>query len=493
MFCFYEQIPSFFSVSLCVFSVSSVAENVKLWQMLLQISTTHSPATDLGYLLAKNPDKAQSFDLSFGRAHAFYPVASETQCDFALLLEVDPIALVRGKNKNDSGPLAQYVNDRPYVAGSFASVAIAQVLRSALSGQSRERPELAASALDFVARVNAIPCSGDGSFARSLFDPLGYHVELDIPQLDPQFGWGNAPCAALTLHGHVKLSDLLAHLYVLLPVLDDSKHYFIGEAEVEKLLKRGAGWLENHPQRDLIVARYLKRQRKLINSANAMLERLAPDADETDAPDAEEERIEKPLSLHQLRLDAVTDELKKSGAKTVLDLGCGEGRLLRALLDERQFETIIGVDASHRALDVAADKLKLERMAPLKRERLTLLHGALTYRDDRLKNFDAAALVEVVEHLDPARLPAFEKAIWQWARPATVVLTTPNREYNAHWASLPAGKMRHKDHRFEWTRAEFAQWAQRVAEENGYSVEIRPLGPEDENWGAPSQMAVFRR
>ncbi len=462
--------------------------------MLLQISTTHAPATDIGYLLAKNPDKAQAFDLSFGRAHAFYPVADNDNCTFALLLEVDPIALVRGKNSRDSGPLAQYVNDRPYVAGSFASVAIAQVLRSALGGQSKDKPELAQTALDLVARVDAIPCSGDGSFVRSLFEPLGYEVELDIPKLDPQSDWGTAPCAALMIRGTLKLSDLLAHLYVLLPVLDDSKHYFIGESEVEKLLKRGAGWLESHPQREIIVARYLKRQRKLINAATEMLERLAPEtADETEAPDDTEARIEKPLSLHQIRLDAVLDELKNSGARSVLDLGCGEGRLLRGLLDERQFERIIGVDASHRALDVAADKLKLERMAPLKAERLTLLHGALTYRDDRLKNFDAAALVEVIEHLDPARLGAFERAIWQWARPATVVLTTPNREYNAHWESLPAGKMRHRDHRFEWDRAEFSAWANRVAQDYGYTVEVRPLGPEEEDLGAPSQMAVFRK
>ena len=463
--------------------------------MLLQISTSQIPgvpATDLGFLLAKNPDKAQSFDLSFGRAHAFYPVADADNCAFALLLEVDPIALVRGKNRRDSGPLEAYVNPRPYVAGSFASVAIAQVLRSALSGQSRERPQLAEAILPLEARVEVVPCSGDGEFVRSLFEPLGYEVELKIPALDPILGWGQAPCAALTLRGELKLSELLSHLYVLLPVLDDAKHYFIGEEEVEKLLRRGAGWLELHPQRAAIVARYLKRQRKLVDAALEHLERLAPEAVEANQ-DAAEEQIEKPLSLHQIRLDAVLEELKNSGAKSVLDLGCGEGRLLRGLLGERQFERIIGVDASHRALDVAAEKLHLERMPELKRARLTLLHGALTYRDDRLKNFDAAALVEVVEHLDPARLPAFERAIWQWARPKTIVLTTPNRDYNAHWESLPAGKLRHRDHRFEWTRAEFWDWAERVASENGYAVEVRPLGPQDETLGAPSQMAVFRR
>ena len=467
-------------------------------QMLLQISTNYQPATDLGFLLAKNPDKAQTFDLSFGRVHAFYPVATQTQCDFALLLEVDPVALVRGKNKNASGPLAQYVNDRPYVASSFASVAIAQVLRSALGGQCKERPELAQTALDLTARVHAISCAGEGGFARSLFEPLGYQVELDLPDLDAQFGWGQAPCAALTLRGNLKLSELLRHLYVLLPVLDNNKHYFIGESEVEKLLKRGEGWLETHPQREAIVARYLKRQRKLINAATQHLQRLAPDADETDetndvADVSIEAAAEKSVSLHQLRLDAVLNELKNSGAKSVLDLGCGEGRLLRGLLGEKQFERILGVDASHRALDLAADKLHLERMAPRQRERLTLLHGALTYRDDRLKGFDAAALVEVVEHLDAARLPAFERAVWQWARPQTIVLTTPNREYNARWDSLPAGTMRHGDHRFEWNRAEFSAWAQRVAEENGYAVEISALGPQDEILGAPSQMAVFAR
>ena len=352
---------------------------------------------------------------------------------------------------------------------------------------------MAETPLDLTARVVAISCLGDGRFrAKSLFEPLGYDVELEIPSLDEKLGWDKAPCASLILRGQLKLSELLAHLYVLLPVLDDSKHYFIGEAEVEKLLHRGAGWLETHPQREAIVARYLKRQRRLVSAALEGLERLAPEAVEESA-DAEEEKIEKPLSLHQIRLDAVLDELKSSGAKSVLDLGCGEGRLLRALLDEKQFEQIIGVDASHRALDVAAEKLHLERMPERKRERLTLLHGALTYRDDRLKGFDAAALVEVVEHLDAARLSAFEKAIWQWARPQTIVLTTPNRDYNAHWASLPAGKLRHRDHRFEWNRAEFAQWTNRVAAENGYGVEVRALGPEDEQLGAPSQMAVFRR
>ena len=176
-----------------------------------------------------------------------------------------------------------------------------------------------------------------------------------------------------------------------------------------------------------------------------------------------------------------------------MDLGCGEGRLLRELLKDRQFEEILGLDASHRALEIASDKLKLERLPDQKREKIKLLHGALTYRDDRLRGYDAAALVEVIEHLDAPRLKAFERAIFEFARPETVVVTTPNREYNVKWESLPAGKLRHRDHRFEWNRAEFGNWAEKVASDYGYEIEVSALGPVDEELGAPSQMAVFRR
>lgn len=465
--------------------------------MLLQLSTSSQPAlglaaTDLGFLLAKNPARAQCFDLSFGVAHAFYPVADAENCAFALLLEVDSVALVRGKGR-ESGPLSQYVNDRPYVASSFLSVAIAQVLRSALNGTCKEKPDLPARELALQIQIEAVPCRE--TVARQLFEPLGYEVEVETFPLDARFpAWGEAPSLRLHLRAVKKLSDVLAHLYVLLPVLDDDKHYFIGDDEVEKLLRRGVGWLEAHPQKGFIVSRYLKRQKKLIFAA---LEKLAPDEGAADR-DAEEERIEeaaveKTVPLHQQRIAAVLQELKASGAKRVLDLGCGEGRLLRELLQEKQFEAIVGLDASHRALDLAAEKLHLERMPELKRARIQLLHGALTYRDDRLQGYDAAALIEVIEHLDAPRLQALERAVFESARPDTVILTTPNRDYNAKWDSLPAGQLRHRDHRFEWSREEFASWAQKVADDYGYELETRPLGPLDEELGAPSQMGIFRR
>ncbi len=446
--------------------------------MLLQLSTTHFPATDLGYLLGKNPARLQTFQLSFGQAHVFYPEATPEKCTAALMLDVDSVALVRGKNGGD-GPLAQYVNDRPYSANSFLSVAIAQVFRSGLIGQSRERPELAETAIPLRAQVESVP--GSPPQLQRLFEPLGYELEIE--------GVGKRHCR-LTLSKTTRLSELLSHLYVLIPVLDDAKHYYVADDEVEKLLRRGEGWLEAHPQREFIVSRYLKKQKRLVRLA---IERLTPAVLEVDeaAQDAAELEVERPISLHEIRLKTVAQKLKESGAKRVLDLGCGEGRLIRELLKESQFEFVLGLDASHRALEIAADKLHIDRLSERQKSRVHLASGALTYRDSRMEGFDAAAIVEVIEHLDSARLPAFERVVFEFARPKTVILTTPNSEYNVVWESLPAGKFRHGDHRFEWNREQFADWANRIAEQFGYKVEISPLGPLHEEFGAPSQMAIF--
>jgi 3' terminal RNA ribose 2'-O-methyltransferase Hen1 len=177
----------------------------------------------------------------------------------------------------------------------------------------------------------------------------------------------------------------------------------------------------------------------------------------------------------------------------VLDLGCGEGNLLRALLADSAFEEIVGFDVSYRVLERARQRFNLDRLPTKQRERITLIHGALTYRDRRLEGYDAAAVVEVIEHLDPPRLRAFERVLFEFARPTAVVLTTPNAEYNVRWEALPAGRFRHKDHRFEWTRGEFQTWAAAIAEGFGYSVRFLPVGPEDAAVGAPTQMGVFTR
>jgi 3' terminal RNA ribose 2'-O-methyltransferase Hen1 len=463
--------------------------------MLLTITTTHRPATDLGHLVRKNPARVQSFEMTFGKAHVFYPEATDERCTVALLLEIDPVGLVRGRRgpAGEGRSLEQYVNDRPYVASSFLSVAIAEVFGSALSGKSKDRPELVEQPLPLAATLSVVPCRGGADFLRRLFEPLGYEVSATGRALDPRFPeWGESRYWQVTLAGTVTLRALLSHLYVLVPVLDNDKHYWVGDEEVEKLLRHGAGWLAAHPEREAITRRYLKHRLSLVGDA---LDRLTQGEPETATGQAaaEEAVIEERLSLNEQRLAAVTAALEATAAQRVLELGCGEGQLVRELMKRRNFTEIVAMDVSYRALDVARRRVKWERLAPVQQHRLRFLHGSLMYRDQRLAGFEAAAIVEVIEHLDPPRLAAFQRVLFEFARPHAIVITTPNAEYNVKWETLPAGNFRHKDHRFEWTRAEFQQWAGDMAAQHHYSVAFRPVDPEDEQVGSPTQMAVFTR
>lgn len=464
--------------------------------MLLTITNQSPPATGLGFLLHKHPAKVQSFELSFGKAHVFYPEADETRCTAALLLDVDPVGLVRRGSFGDAGGLDQYVNDRPYVSSSFLSVAIAQVLGSALAGRSKGKPELAEEPLDLTAHISALPCRGGEAFLRELFEPLGYQVKAAHHPLDESFPeWGEGPYYSVELQARTRLSSLLTHLYVLIPVLDAEKHYWVGEDEVDKLLRQGEGWLASHPARDAIVGRYLRHHRRLTRAALARLteeDQHDPDAAE-ESRSTEECAIEEPLQLWRQRIGAIVAALKAAGAARVVDLGCGEGKLLRALLEDRFFTEILGMDVSHRSLEVAAERLRLEQLPPTQRERIRLMHGSLMYRDARLAGYDAAVVAEVIEHLDPPRLAAFERVVFECARPGTVVLTTPNAEYNVKFATLQQGSFRHRDHRFEWSRAEFERWAGGVGQRFGYSARFLPVGPEDAALGAPTQMGIFTR
>jgi len=463
--------------------------------MLLTIRTTHTPATDLGFLLHKHPDHVQTREFPFGHAIVFYPEASEDACTAALALDVDPVGMVRGRG-GKAGAEDQYVNDRPYVASSLLSVVLARWFNSALSGRCERKPDLPGRPLPLEARVAALPCRGGELFLRRLFEPLGYEVDAVRHPLDEQMpALGPSRIFTVTLRATRLLSELLTHLYVLIPVLDDQKHYWVGDDEVEKLLRRGEGWLEAHPAREEIVSRYLVHQRGLVRDAIARLTAEEQPEEEAVAAqkDEQEASIERTISLNERRLDAVFEVLKTSGASRVLDLGCGEGRLLRRLLADSQFTEIVGMDVATRALEQAESRLHLDRLAPKQRERIRLLHGSLMYRDARFRGFDAAAVMEVVEHLDPPRLRAFERVLFESAQPAMVALTTPNAEYNVKWETLPAGRFRHPDHRFEWTRREFRDWAGGIGSRFGYDVRFLPVGDEDPIVGPPTQMAVFTR
>ncbi|WP_329378221.1 3' terminal RNA ribose 2'-O-methyltransferase Hen1 [Streptomyces sp. NBC_01351] len=476
--------------------------------MFLTISTTGSPerpATDLGFLLHKHPDKTQAFSTSHGTAHVFYPEASAERCTAALMLEVDPVALVRrGQGKGRGGApdaaLAQYVNDRPYAASSLLAVALSGVFRSALKGQCVARPELPEEARPLRVEIPALPARGGVELVHRLFDPLGWAlVDVEPVPLDERFPeWGDSRYVRLVLEGELRLADALRQLYVLLPVLDDAKHYWVAPDEVDKLLRAGDGWLASHPENGLISSRYLARHKRLTQDALERLElvRLAEadgsEVEELDnAVDEDRDTEERPVPLAVQRREAILAALRAAGAARVLDLGCGQGQLVQALLKEVSFTEIVGMDVSMRALNLAAKRLRLERMGERQSSRVTLLQGSLAYTDKRLAGYDAAVLSEVIEHLDVERLPALEYAVFGSARPRTVLVTTPNVEYNVRWETLPAGHVRHGDHRFEWTREEFRAWADGVANRHGYAVEFVAVGDDDPEVGPPTQMAVF--
>ena len=458
--------------------------------MLLTITCEAENATDLGYLLHKNPSSIFEKEMWFGKARVYYPEAESSRCTAALLIEVDPVGLVRGRGS----ALDQYVNDRPYVASSLMSVAIGEAYRTALSGRSSERQERVEEKMDLTAQISALDCDGGEPLIRRLLEPLGYTVTVERAPLDERFPqWGESDLYTVTLQARQTVRNLIAHLYVLIPVLDNEKHYHVGEEEVEKLLRRGEGWLAAHPEKDLIARRYLVYKRRMVNAALERLREETPADDES--AESEEAAIEAPVRLNEIRLKTVLAAVleMQPAARSVIDLGCGEGRLLKLLMEERNVERIVGVDVSSQALLRAERVLKLDSLPERKRERIQLVHGSLLYRDDRFTGFDAALLVEVIEHVDPPRLKSLEQVVFGHARPRRVIVTTPNAEYNAQWESLPADRFRHQDHRFEWTRAEFGQWAESAAEAHSYSVAIHPVGPEDPIAGAPTQMAVFDR
>ncbi|MEU3452660.1 3' terminal RNA ribose 2'-O-methyltransferase Hen1 [Micromonospora sp. NPDC006766] len=469
--------------------------------MLLTLTTTHRPATDLGHLLIKHPDRVQSFDLPAGTAHVLYPEADEQRCTAALLVEVDPLKLGGGRGRKQPATpntftLGQYVNDRPYAASSLLSSALARVFRSALRGESRDRPELAAAPIPLEVRVPVLRCRGGTELAVRVFAPLGWMVTATPIPLDEAYPeWGDSRYVDLTLTGRLRVADALNHLYVLLPVLDDAKHYWVAPDEVDKLLRAGAGWLADHPERGLITRRYLAHRRALAGEALARLAELRltdePPADDSVEPDQPREAARASLAVR--RREAVLAALRASGAGRVLDLGCGAGALLAALVADRRFTEIVGTDVSSQALTLAGRRLRLDRLPERQRDRIKLWQSALTYRDDRLRGYDAAVLMEVIEHVDPPRLPALEDAVFGHARPGTVVVTTPNVEYNVRYEGLNTGRFRHADHRFEWTRAEFAAWVDRMSATHGYTATINGIGDDDPEVGSPTQLAVLTR
>ena len=479
---------------------------------MLTITTTHQPATDIGYLLGKHPDRVQTFDIPSGKAHVFYPEATSERCSIAMLTEIDPIAITRRRSKGgNSEPVQHYVNDRPYAACSYLSSAIAEVFSSALNGNCRDRPELVDTVMPLTVKMPAVTAHHGAKLINDLFEPLGYTVNVETPPMDPAFPeWGESRHHAVTLSQDITMQQLLNHLYVLIPVLDNYKHYWVGKDEIDKLLKKGEGWLPGHPLRDLISRRYLRYSRQLVNKAQDMISQLdqvelpadePASPEEVDVSNVDEARtiteteLERPMALSEARVASIMTAIKAAQPKSVIDLGCGEGTLLAQLIKQEEFTNIAATDVSPYALDIARRKIGLHNMTNRQAERINIMQSSLIYDDPRIHNFAAAVLMEVIEHVDLSKLDAVENSVFALAKPRTVIVTTPNIEYNQLFTHVRDDGFRHRDHRFEWTREEFEQWGRNVAQQHGYDVKFEGIGNEDTTIpaGHPTQMAVFSR
>ncbi len=462
--------------------------------MLLTITYEGTNTQELGYLLHKNPERSQQFELSYGKAYVFYPEVSDTRTTAALLLDIDPLDLARGKVGSKDGGLFDYVNDRPYASTSFMSTAIVRIFGTAMSGRCDKRQELADTPLKLTARIYSLKDNGDTELAKEMFEPLGYTVTAERTKLDDSFPeWGISPYIDLTISGTVKLSELLNHIYVLIPVFDKQKHYYIDEDEIQKLLDHGEGWLAGHPYKEKITRRYFTSRKSYARKALDIL--LSDEMTETENNDETESTEEKEARtpLNTQRLETVKNAVLASGASSVIDLGCGECRLTSLLLSEQQIKKVTACDVSVSVLEKAAQRLHLDRMQPYKKNKLTLIQASLTYRDKRFEGHDCACVVEVIEHIEPMRIPAFERSVFEFAAPKTVILTTPNREYNTNYEHMQENALRHGDHRFEWTREEFRAWTEHICEKFGYTCEISGIGDTDEVYGTPTQMGVFTK
>ncbi|RZA27031.1 MAG: 3' terminal RNA ribose 2'-O-methyltransferase Hen1 [Proteobacteria bacterium] len=456
--------------------------------MFLSISTQHHPASDLGFLFHKHPDRVHKLDLPFGKATVYFSELSAERSTAILQVEVDSIGLVRGWGGGGNSHEDLYVNDRPYVSSSLFSLALSKAYRSAMNGVSKERPELALSSLPFDVYIPTLSSPLGKEAIVEVFEPLGYELVIEETPLDAKFvEWGEGRFYQVTLRNTLPLSMLLKHLYILLPVLDGSKHYWVHQDEITKLIEKGKGWLSEHPSRHKIIKRYLKNQKDLAREAALKLADSSSESSPTIMP------VDKPPSLNDLRMRSVVETLKASNCSRVIDMGCGPGVLIKELLKDRQFTDILGVDVSPHALKRAKVRLGYDDLSENQKKRLSLMQGSLVYNDKRFHGYDAIALVEVIEHIEPERLSTVERVLFEFSRPLTIIITTPNKDFNLSIKALGADRMRHRDHRFEWSAQEFQQWALGIAKQYGYSVRFQDIGRETIDSIAPTQMGVFTR
>ncbi|WP_427137686.1 3' terminal RNA ribose 2'-O-methyltransferase Hen1 [Psychrobacillus psychrodurans] len=443
--------------------------------MQLTIRATGENVEVITYLLAKNPNNIYERNHKGHYIRMFYNVVTETELELTIFLTPDPLVLVN--NSSNAYDITHYINDREFAVSSIFISLIRSALGTALNGQPKEEYiKWVDHRFPFVFSFGPVATELSEQDTRNLFEPLGYDVDIEYAETDYSFRLKEKSSACyITLSGHTSLQKGLQQLFLLIPVLDNYKHYFIDESEIEMLKRYGEGWLEDHPQKEFIIRKALR------------FKEIYSQLEEQDNSDKQIH----PIRLNELRYEKIVDLVKKLPMKnTIVDFGSGEGKLSAQLGFVEGVQEIFAVEPSETARSKAQkrfEKLKDKKgfVEPI------MIWGSLFYFDERLKNKDVIILCEVIEHIDEERLPKAMDLILEQYYPSSIIITTPNKEYNHVYEMTES--LRHNDHRFEWSREEFKEWCLRMNHSERYVLTFEGIGNEDETYGFPTQMCTFTR
>ncbi|WIM41190.1 3' terminal RNA ribose 2'-O-methyltransferase Hen1 [Paenibacillus sp. PK4536] len=480
--------------------------------MYLTIKATGTHASMISHLLAKNPNNLYDRTEKGARIRLVYTSFQPEETEVLLFVTPDPIDLVKGSP--DHYDITQYINDRELVVSSLFCSYIRPALGTALNGKPKadyidwvEHP--------FTLHMSMGPVASDlpDSMIESLFQPLGYEVQMERGEIDYSFDLKNRSTVRhIQISGQQTLQHMLRQLYILIPVLDNYKHYYISDDEIERLQRYGEGWLSTHPQHDLIIKRSLRfaplikeyeqkvAKNEDITNVSTELSTHQAEASEMKSELSEDQdkqydsnQTEPPvIRLNELRYRAIVEQVSQLPQhKQIVDFGAGEGKLSVRLGEIEGVEQIWAVEPSMQSQLRAIDRFaKLEGRTDYVIPVVTT--GSLFYRDERWVDQDVIILCEVIEHINEVRLPQVIHTLFTDYRPQTLIMTTPNREYNEVY-QMGKDEIRHTDHRFEWTRAELEQYCTQWIQDRPYTFTLSGIGEKHEQYGQPTQMVVFHR
>lgn len=482
--------------------------------MYLTIKATGEHASMISHLLAKNPHNLYDRTEKGARVRLVYTSFQPQDTEAMLFVTPDPIELVKGTP--DHYDITQYINDRELAVSSLFCSYIRPALGTALNGKPK------ADYIDwvdyrFTLQMTFGPVASDlpDHVIESLFQPLGYEVQIERGEIDYSFDLKNRSTVRhIQISGQQTLQQMLRQLYILIPVLDNYKHYYINEDEIERLRRYGEGWLSTHPQHDLMIKRSLRfaplvkeyeQQVAKESSIDALSTEISTNSIQSNKEQAQstEQQLERintietetetpVVRLNELRYRAIVEQVSLlPQRKQVIDFGAGEGKLSVRLGQIEGVEQVWAVEPSMQSQLRAIDRFaKLEGRTDDVIPVITI--GSLFYRDERWVDQDVIILCEVIEHINEVRLPQVIHTLFTDYRPQTLIMTTPNREYNEVY-QMDADEIRHTDHRFEWTRAELEQYCTQWIQNRPYTFTISGIGDKHEQHGQPTQMVVFRR